>query len=249
MKKFLLVFVLLVIIILSSGYSLMKISAHGSENNYFNRRIRIQISQYPMMRKILSLHYDGDARADYLGKKNDSILVKVIPMEGLYISDKIMEDFVSKIQETIEKPTHYQYSGEQLEYRQFSDFKDLSFQLDDVRRGDVSREAVLYLFIANNRQDDPNQIGSTLQENGIVLFEGDLLANSGGKMEMFSRNIVGTLMHEFGHQIGLRHNEYFDCLMNPVQEFDGREKLNDVTVDFCDWEKNAIQIEKDKLLN
>lgn len=247
MKKILLIFSLLIIIILSFGFSLAKISAHGSESNYFNRKVRLQISRYPLMRKILSLHYDGDARADYLGEKNSLILVKVIPMNGLYISDEIMEGFVAKIQEVTKKPTHYQYSGEQFAYQQFSDFKDLSSRFDDIKRGDTLQESVLYFFIANRKQDDANQIGSTLQENGIVLFEGGLFDNSGKKIEMFSKNIVGILMHEFGHQIGLRHNDFSGCLMNPVQEFNGREKLKDVVVDFCDWEKTAIQIEKDKL--
>jgi len=53
-------------------------------------------------------------------------------------------------------------------------------------------------------------------------------------------------LHEFGHQLGLGHNDRENCLMTAKAESNGEAQWNPrlVLTDFFDYEKGLIELEK-----
>lgn len=237
MKKFLITIILFTIIILSFGYSYLKVTAFGSEENYFNRELREKFASSKFLRKVIGLHYDGDAKEDYLGKTYDEIEIAFFTMGNLQISQEALEIFGDKVEEVTGKKVNIVFKKRSI-FKDFSNLENLSNDLSKIRYS--SDKAVLYVFIENNLEGEASRIGTTLMEDGIVFFQGGLLNKTidGGEKNL-SQYMAYTFLHEFGHQIGLDHNENDGCLMNSVTEYGYVEK-EDIVNDFCDIEKDEI---------
>jgi len=242
-KKITIIF-LLIIITFSGIFIFLKSSANGSENNAFNTNWRYKFARYKIFRKTLGLHYDGDARGDYLGKTSSAITLKIILMDGLYIDQDMLGILAKKIQEITGKPTLISYATRKIPFSQQSNLNDLDKVLQEARDYESGLDrSIIFLVIANQNSAAPQNIGSTLQEDGLVLFEGDLNKNyaQNGNIEAYQQYAVSVLMHEFGHQLGLPHNEEVGCLMNKELEIDARESGEKVVTDFCEREKEDIK--------
>jgi len=244
MRKAITIIFLLILILFLGSFIFLKFSVNGAENNDFNTNWRYKFARYQAMREVLGLHYDGDARNDYLGKEKNAINLKVIAMDGLYFNQEILSILAKKIQIITGKQTNITYVLKNIPFSQQSNLKDLSLILQEARdyeRG--TEQAIVILVIANQNDTVTEKIGSTLQEDGLVLFEGALNKNysENGNIQAYQQYAVSILMHEFGHQLGLSHNEFPNCLMNKESEIDVREKGGKVVTDFCEQEKQDIK--------
>ena len=241
MKKVVLIFFLLIIITISSGYSFLKISANGGEDSYFNANLREDFAKIPLARKALGLHYDGDAKGDYLGNNYEEVEIAVSLMENNYINDKIFIGLSEKIENITGKKTNYRHIKID-DFEENSTLEGLREKLRKMRYS--SNKAVVYLFVVNGLENEKEQIGSTLMEDGLVYFQNTTMLNANKEDsesfdEDFIKYSISTLLHEFGHQIGLDHNEEKGCLMNPKTEFTNMRNRK-VIDDFCDSEKEKI---------
>jgi hypothetical protein len=241
MKKVLIVIFLLLIIIVTFSFVFLKIEARGNDGNYFNTHLRGNLSRYELARNILGLHYDGDAKADYLGKQTKNITVEVLVMKGLVARHGIIDNLAMKIEKTTGKKTDIAYSFKELPFSNISEKEELAKQLADLRiYRNSSGRSLLYILVVN-QDHDQSQIGSTLQENAIILYENNLEQyNLAGNSDALDRYAGGVLLHEFGHQIGLQHNNMSGCLMNPVVELSDRPKTSEIISGFCEYEKKQI---------
>jgi len=244
MKKAIVVIILTLLIVASFGFVFLKISANGPESNYFNSKLRYKLARSYRWRNLLGLHYDGDAKADYLGSTYNKILIRVISMEGLYIDQEILDNLAGKIQEITWKKAQYVYAVNQIPFAQSSGLDDLKKQIAGQKKYENrSNSAPLFLVLAYQKKDNATNVGSTLEEDGIVLFEDALVKNysSNNDVAVFDQYASGVLLHEFGHQIGLPHNNFPDCLMNPSVEINSQERAREILNDFCDYEKSQIK--------
>lgn len=229
---------LMVIIVVSFGFIYLKVSAHGSEHNYFNKNLRTSIAQYPLMRSVIGLHYDGDAKYDYLGKEADRIVIEVDSMEGLDVSDGAIERLSDRINKITDKEVSIRYSDMDIPYQQQVDFEELREIKEKYHYHKASEGVVvIYILIASMSNDSENKLGSTLQEDGIVFFQSNFEQMFDVHDQDNYENIIsGTLLHEFGHQLGLDHNDNDGCLMNGMNVYDTNLRYADITVDFCEKE-------------
>lgn len=214
--------------------------AQSLDSNYFNNNLRYKFARYPLLRGLLGLHFDGDAKADYLGSHYNSITIRVISMKELSVDGAILENLSEKIQKATRKPTKYVLWNIDMPFNTSSNIGDLKAYPERETFSGSSKEANLYLLVANELKGQSDQIGSTVQENSIVLFEGSLLKYEHSNEEIFNRFVIGVLLHEFGHQIGLTHNDYPRCLMNPSVEFSSSNRLSEVVDGFCEDEKEEM---------
>jgi hypothetical protein len=234
-------FILLLIIAASASFVYFKISAQDTGNNFFNSSLRYKFARYPIMRQILGLHFDGDARSDYLGTRDKKILIKIIPMNGLGIDEDAIKLFSEHVQKITGKTTSYLYYPPIL-YRPESTLEELQTMLEANSASVPSQTAALNIIIAGKNTRDDMLLGSTLRENGIVLFENVLNDNMRNeKPERIDSYLATLLLHEFGHQLGLSHNSLSGCLMNENTDFSDKGRLLTATNDFCDSEKDEIK--------
>jgi len=228
------------IIAVTFSYVFLKIEAQSPDSNYFNDNLRPNISRYPLLRDMLGLHFDGDAKADYLGSRYGSIVIKVIFMEGLLINDDILKSLSEKIQKTTGKPTRYIFWDTRMPFYASSNIESLRDYLENRVFSDSLEEASLYLIVANELDVHSDQIGSTVQENGIALFNNSLSKYEHSDEVIFNKLAVGVLLHEFGHQLGLAHNDYPHCLMNPSIDLSASNRMSKIVDDFCEEEKREL---------
>jgi predicted Zn-dependent protease len=196
-----------------------------------------------MMRNILGLHFDGDARAGYLSDKYPRIEIKVIAMDGMNLDASIMDGFTAKISRATGKLADYTYLPEMMPYEDSSSLEDFRNIIVSQRAIDRSSgQAVIYLILANKNKENGNSVGSTFMEDAIVLFQSMIAQNydRNGDIEIYDKYVGGVLLHEFGHQLGLDHNNYPGCIMNKEVELGGWSTSSDIVTDFCGQEKNII---------
>ena len=240
MKKIITTFLLLIILV-SASFIYLKTAAQENKNNFFNDNLRYRFARYPLLRNILGLHYDGDAKYDYLGPETKNITIRIIPMEGMSVSDETVKVFFQNVQVITGKTAKY-VNYPPIAFHSTSNLPDLRKQLIENNYSSPDQEAVIYLIIAGQKENDTDQLGSTLQENGIVVFQNTLMDHMRMDTPQNVEKYEAALMlHEFGHQIGLDHNPIPGCLMNEQTEFMDIGRIAEMKNDFCDVEKEQIR--------
>lgn len=242
MKKVAAIVFLLFVIVLSFSFVTLKILANGSDANYFNTHWRYWFARRPLLRQALNLHYDGDGRADYLGRRFKNIVIEVDGMSGLNIEDDVLRNVVRVINRLTNKQTSFVYSNLDIPYQSSvnkEQLKNITRQYRDYRTKDA---AVVHLLAASRKEDEPKVLGSTFQEDGIIIYQDAVKEFTEDSPDTFTPYVLGTILHEFGHQLGISHNSGPNCLMNEHAEIDHVAETNpeEVVTDFCEFEKNVI---------
>src|SRR3989344_9068101 len=107
MTRSLVTCLLLLVILFTFGFVVLKSQANGPDDNYFNRELRSRFAVYPILRSILNLRFDGDARADYLGADYKKIVIEVDLMEDIGVHYEALDLLRSRIENITGKETMY----------------------------------------------------------------------------------------------------------------------------------------------
>ncbi len=242
MKKFFIAIFLLLIIFFSFSFIILKLLANGAEDNFFNQKYRAQVAAHPVLRNIFDLRFDGDARADYLSSRYNKIFIEVDQMEGLEISQSALDLLETKIESITSKEVII-FRSDSIPYQANVDGEDVKQYVEAHRNYKYASDvAHLYLLYLSEFEDQADHLGSTYQEYGILLYDTALRNLTIGNPKTFDNYWSSTALHEFGHQLGLPHNEIKGCLMNEHAESGQvlRENPEDVIIDFCAYEKQLI---------
>jgi|GEM_PF-781627 hypothetical protein len=243
LKKFLTVLGLLLIIILSFSYVALKLLANGSEGNFFNKNYRAKFAANPFLRQLIGLHFDGDAKSDYLGSRYKKILIEIDQMEGLDLPKPAMDLLAKNITAATGKEVVLDYS-DVIPFQPNVSTADIDKLVKQYRNASfASDSAKLYLLYLPQFDDNVDHLGSTYQEYGMLLFDTALRNFTKDSPDTFNNYVESTALHEFGHQIGLQHNQQPDCIMYEYADENHviRENPSDVVTDFCDYEKSLIE--------
>ncbi|MBU0598109.1 matrixin family metalloprotease [Patescibacteria group bacterium] len=255
MKKFITVLLLILIIVVFSYVVLRYFANSENQDNWFNDSWRSKFSRYPFLRTIIGLHWDGDALSDYLmPEKMDSLVIEFDRYENCDIDIDLQEQLVQEISRVIDKPGGITFKEDDyyiLNQPSYSreEIRELAKIHQDYRS--KAGVAVLYIMCMNKSADYPTNIGLTVHENGIVIFQEairELTKNNRATHDIY---IVSTILHEFGHQLGLDHVEDRDCLMTERVESPGNAlgALSLIPDSFCPIEVRMIQNNKALLYN
>ena len=244
MKNFVITTLLLAVIIISFGTIILSTAARGSENNFFNQNLRRHFAHYRFARRLLQLHNDGDAASDYLGKGKEKIVIEVDEMNGLNVPTQGLDLLTAKISQVTGKNVSYYISDTDIPYKT---------SVSDAGITDIGKQyanfipdqntAVLYLMYLSSSADQPDELGQTYEEFGMTVFADPLARATAANTSLFATYFESTALHEFGHQLGLGHNDTAGCLMQAFVEQQDivRENIQDVITDFCSQEKQLIQ--------
>lgn len=253
MKKVLITLLLLGIILCLSSFIYLKISANGPENNFFNTNWRHKIAKNYFARQTLGLHNSGDARYDYLGEDSEEILLEINSMERLRVNDSLLEELAARIKSITGKATRYIYLDKGVPYDNSSRINNLEIEAKMHRvYYQKNRQSVLYILVAGSLADEPARLGSTLGNDGVILFLDTLNKYAVGYSanddpEILDKSAIEVLLHEFGHQLGLEHNDNSGCLMSEQTEFSADRKKEDIILEFCESEKKEMAEFKKRL--
>lgn len=239
MKRIFIAVCLLVVIVFSYSFVFLKFMAQGADTNYFNTHSRQWFARVPLWRQILGLHYDGDGRADYLGGRYENIVIEADVMDGLEVADEVLRQAAASIQTVSKKPTSFLFLGDRVPYTPSINSQELRQVVREHRQLKNRKDAAsLYVLFVGKKGDEPKLLGSTYQEYGIVIYLDALKDFTKASPQTFNSYVLGTILHEFGHQISLSHNSEPGCLMNEHAETDHVAKSSpaEVVVNFCNLE-------------
>jgi len=254
--KRLFILLLIIIIIISFGFVGIRYSANADEqDNWFNNEYRESFTQYKYLRDVLGLHWDGDAKADYLlNKKYTKLRIEVDRYDGCGISANAISSFVSVIEPIIDKPGEITITMNDTIPLGFESYDSEQIRaLTDRYKGFSTRgdEAVLYILCLNKYSEAPSNIGLTVFEDGIILFWEAIAELVQNNQDIIDSYVISTLLHEFGHQLGVDHVENPQCIMaasveNPAPV---NGAVSRAATEYCEEELAVIQKVKDSLYN
>jgi predicted Zn-dependent protease len=243
MKKIIVIF-LLVFIIVNAFFLIFRYQSMSTEDNFFNRNLRSKISPHLFFRKILSLQFDGDAAADYLSEKFQKITIEVDTMKGLSFEEDALQLLVEKISAVTNKPVELIVSDSNIDYQVTVTTDDVT-QIEKMFRNYFNRgdQATVYLLGLSRDAQNASTMGLTHHEDGLIVFLDELQEFAADNLSVLPYYTASTALHEFGHQLGLSHNEIPGCLMGEFAEQShvARQSGESVVTDFCDYEKSEIE--------
>lgn len=233
---------LILIIIFLALVIIIKVESVGPDTNYFNTHFRENLARVPFLRRFFKLDYDGDSRSDYLGNRFSKILIEVDAMQGENLDLELFDRLTKAVSQITGKQTDYIISNTDIPQSETTEEDAAKIQKQYQNAATEPNTASLYLLVLSRKKDEPKQIGSTLGNNAIILYAGSVEDFTERAAGSFRNYLFSTLLHEFGHQIGLGHNNEPGCLMNPKAEINDIARLNpdDVVTNFCPSELSEI---------
>lgn len=211
--------VLLVVIIVAFSFSFLRYQANnGQPNNWFNTRWRIRAAEQPLIRWALGLHQAGDGRNDYLyPERTEAFPVRVFVDPAVALSPGSIEAALPEMVRLLhnggfDTGTPFQLASSKDAYTS-TDFRSLAAQASKMD----SIQTPLDLFILTKDAVSTTQLGSTVREHGIVVFMASIQALT-AEPQAQAALVTSTILHEFGHQVGLEHVDDQQCIMTAIVE-------------------------------
>lgn len=237
MKKIL----LLIFIVLCAAFIYVKLQTLGNENSEFNQTTRYHLGRYSLLRSLFGLHSDGDGREWYL-ENFRPLVVEVVEAEGTSINREALDLFLKRVQDYTGRKADL-YNIDRVKGGMLTD-SDLEEVVRTYRRHIIPGEPNLFIIYAEDFQREGAEMAKTFKEFGMVLSNKRLEEETGGEPRSLTQYVESTLLHEFGHQLGLAHNSEENCIMNKwvetsslAGEFSGKF----TPTDFCDFELKQLE--------
>ncbi|MFA6553364.1 MAG: matrixin family metalloprotease [Patescibacteria group bacterium] len=217
MKRTFTVFLVIFIIIVFGSLAIRYFANSAEQDNWFNREYRSRFSRYSFLRSVYNLHWDGDAAADYLlAGQYTNIKIVLNRYDECAITPADLEPVRLEIERVVQKPGQVTVV----------DGKLMTLILDGYDRAGIRTiagkfhesktagdTAVLNIYCLNTYTEQPTNIGMTVNEDGVVIFYKTLQRDTGSATALTGTYLTSTILHEFGHQIGLDHGQDPTCLM------------------------------------
>lgn len=228
------------LILISCTFVYLKVQILGDANSSFNMTTRYTLGKYSILRDVLGLHSYGDARNWYLSG-NDGIVLEVVTAKGTQIDDQTINNFAADIT---------MYTGKQVSIFNTEQIPGDALSnsgLEDVtksyRHHVITGQANLFVIYAKDFSRKGQEIAKTVDEYGIVLSDKRLKQVTADFPAALPEYIESTLLHEFGHQLGLEHNDKSGCIMNAKAENpEAQGVFNGAYTEtkFCDFELDQL---------
>jgi predicted Zn-dependent protease len=235
-------FLLLILVILAAGYVYVTSLARGDENSQFNQNTRFQLGKYAITRTIFGLHNAGDARAEYFSRGN-LISVEIVQPENSGFSDEILNNFSDKIKNYLGRSVSL-FNLDKIPEKNLTE-SDITEIVNEKRRHVLSGQPNLFVILAADYSPRPNdELAKTYKEFGIVVSLKALKDFTDNNLLAFNSYANSTLLHELGHQIGLKHNSNNNCIMSEHAGINGKalEFYGQLSPqDFCGFEQEQIK--------
>lgn len=233
--------IVLLITLAILGYLLAQIAARGSQSNFFNRSIRPIIVASPFWRTVFNFHDYGDGRRDYL-KPGAKVRFNVYAMEGLEVDNDVFEELAAEASKVTNRNASYRIVTTHIPYQA---------SVSKIEQGEIVKKydqaigyySDVYVFLLSLDDDNSELIGSTANQNSTVIFYNSIKLFTGDNKKTTPNYILSTILHEFGHLLGLEHTQQESCLMLEHAETDHVPKVdpNAVIIHFCQAELGQVK--------
>ena len=235
----LLVAVILVTFSVAATAALLQFSPQGTATI----EIRAGLIRHPSMRQLFNLHSQGDAHSDYLGAGTNRIVLQVYETPSQPVAAGVLSGLAARAESATGKLVTVNVATGELPDVVATSEAQRDAMLAPYNPPIPSMgEATMDVFIMGEDSDAPDEIGLTYRDDGIILFNGTLAGDLAHSPQTVQPYQTSTLLHEFGHQLGLQHNTQPGCVMNPSADITDSLSVQaqDVVTNFCPYELGQI---------
>ena len=215
---------IILLLILVGGFSLfigLKINRGNPIDSYF----RPKLLQSNLMRTVFFLSDLGDYQ--YNITHANSIEIEIYQQEPLLLksSDYEISKMVSR--NLLNKPVAVQLRR----------VDDQSLSIKDVYRNylfnKIPGQAKIAIFVQGQSTLARSIVGETYESQGIIIYESRVEELT--QFESYQKTLEqSTILHEFGHLMGLEHALDPTCVMaDTVEVGTSQEAINQLSTDFC----------------
>lgn len=199
--------------------------------------LRNEFSKNNLLQIAFQLDKLSYAKRDLLVKDLDVI---IIPTASFSLENSVTSNIAQKIDQVTEKKVNV-LTDKTFERQEIADLSkdNLGTIFKDAAQKAGSKN-YLAIILLDKSKDAPTNVGMTEGERTIVLFEGRI-AELSETQTVLNDLKVSTVLHEYGHLIGLEHNNNEGCLMNEKVESPGNDWFTDMPENFCDFELSQIE--------
>jgi predicted Zn-dependent protease len=231
----------LCLIILALGiFIYLKVETLGSSTSSFNQTTRFQLGRHQIWRSLLNLHQPGDARATYL-LGNTPIDIEVDQPDSDNLPDSVIQQFAAQVTAVTGRMTNV-YDMDSLPSGTLTD-ADIAHAVQVDKRQYNLNDPIVFIIYADDFTTSTNEVGKTVEEFGMVISNYQLTQLTLGYPDALPQYQESTMLHEFGHQLGLDHNQQTGCIMNPdIENASAPAGFQDnyTPTAFCQYELNQI---------
>ena len=216
MKKWLTIVILIIMIIGTFGFAVLKVGSLGERDNWFNRELRSDLSRSRFARTVFALHDNGDGRYDYLSNGTKAVTIEIDTLAGQTLAGGTLQKVERDFEEILTADVRIVASSEIPGGLDSASPEELAEQCRSFRA--TSENAVFYLLVLKLDSKNPSQVGSTFREDGAVIYA-QAIENLGSTNRVVLES--STILHEFLHQLGMGHVNQPKCIMDEAVEVGG----------------------------
>ncbi len=229
-KNFVLILLIILIIFIPVYIYLVKFKNNSFIGEYL-KRITLK---NPKIVELLNLNVPGDARYLYLDPGNQSVSVKVVSVNSKKPNEEIDRWLREIIFETVNKNAVVNI----IQNVGYPKTRLLTNEdLNEIRKNAISQDdGDLYLIYVCSYADKESSVGLVIHRDTIFIFRDaiEALSERGYVKEVLEKT---TIMHEWGHLLGMDHIEDENCIMDEsVEVYDSSPMGKDLPTKYC-WEE------------
>ena len=194
------------------------------------------IVQNDQLVSLMNLSEPGDNRFVYLSEKYKSIPVIIAYPDYMTLNNNTSNWIREIIQDTIGKETNMNmFSLTSFDSKKAATDKDI-LSIRNTLRKKYPYTNSLYIIYLPLYQESSSNAGIAIHRDTIVIFT-SVIMNLSEDMPTRNRLEQSTLMHEWGHLLGLPHLSEPSCVMADTVEVLDNYKFGkfQVSVDYC-WD-------------
>lgn len=185
-------------------------------NSIIGQNLRKSLIRYPSIVTWINLNQPGDYRYAYVNSKYAKISVNVYYSANMSPDADASTWIANTIKDTVNKKIDI--TMKELSQTEEKDtYSDQDLNLIRKNNTKTSNNPVLNIFYLTSYTEIPSYLGLTLHRDTIFLFKQTLI-NISDKPEIIKLLEQSTIMHEWGHLLGLPHSEEMGCVMSNYLE-------------------------------
>ena len=180
--------------------------------------VRNILIKYPKIVELINLNQPGDYRYYYKNLDNP-IEIFVAHTDGNVVNDNLKNWLTSMVDATLKQPTMVTVDPNPLPFGKNSvSLTDLNtMRIEAISRS--GKNTNLYIIYTSSYMPQPSIAGIVAHRDTIFIFKQNLesLVSQPQQLNDIEQS---TIMHEWGHLLGLEHNDLPNCLMSATSDIE-----------------------------
>jgi predicted Zn-dependent protease len=204
-----------------------------SDTSFVGEILKEYIIKKPQLVSLFNLQKPGDGRFSYLSKGNKKLGADIYLLDSIVADDDINEWINDMILETTGRQTTLSVNSlDEIEQKDEYSDDDLNQIIKLISENDSN--GVLNIVYLLSYKPEPEYLGITVNKNTIFIFKSGF-QNLNEKESVLRKLEQSTIMHEWGHLLGLKHLKKEECIMSEKVHFYSDRELwtSEVPTQYC----------------